>query len=208
VEEVRIGERAYEPERPECKQVLNRNTADVVNTILQGVINGPDSRRTGAGLSIGRAAAGKTGTTNDSNATWFVGYTPDLSAAVWVGDPQGRRSLRDITINKRYYSYVYGGTIAGPIWRTAMSAAIRDYPATRFTPPASIPSGGSGVTGVLQLRTSAPTQPTRTSTPTRSPRPTSSPTAPAPPSPTPTSTSPTIDPTTPPETSPTTSDSP
>lgn len=174
----RVGEtRDYLPEREACRQVLDRNTADVVNAILEGVINGPDPGRTGAGLSIGRPSAGKTGTTNNSNSTWFVGYTPHLSAAVWVGDPQGRRSLSSITINSRYYSYVYGGTIAGPIWRTVMSNASRDYPPTDFVFPDQIPGGGSGVTGVLTLRSSSPapsrtSAATPTSEPTREPTPT------------------------------------
>jgi membrane peptidoglycan carboxypeptidase len=182
-------QREYLPEREKCRQVIDRNTADVVNAILEGVINGSDPSRTGAGLSIGRPSAGKTGTTNNSNATWFVGYTPHLAAAVWVGDPQGRRSLSDITIKGRYHAYVYGGTIAGPIWRSVMSAASRDLPATDFVYPSHIPSGGSGITGVMSLRTPPP-RPTSTRTATPSPT-TSSPT------PTPTSTSPTPDPTSP-----------
>lgn len=125
-----------------------------------------------------------------------MGYTPHLAAAVWVGDPQGRRSLSDIRINSRYYAYVYGGTIAGPIWRSVMSSASRDYPASDFVFPSRIPSGGSGVTGALTLRTPTPTRTstsTQTSKPTTKPSPTSEPSDT--PTPTPTSTTTSPDPT-------------
>ena len=72
------------------------------------------------------AAAGKTGTINNSAAVWFAGYTPDLAAAVWTGDPRGGygHPMQNVTINGRYYSQVFGSTLPGPIWKQAMSAAL------------------------------------------------------------------------------------
>lgn len=117
----------------QCTQVLSHEVADGVTKVLQSVITGyPGS--TGAGLSIGRDAAGKTGTTNDSAAVWFSGYTPDLAAAVWVGDPRGgyRFPMQNIEINGRFYADVFGSTFPGPIWRQSMLNALKDVPKQKF----------------------------------------------------------------------------
>jgi membrane peptidoglycan carboxypeptidase len=114
-----------------CSQVLEPNVADTVTSVLRGVIDGPEPGRTGAGASIGRPAAGKTGTTNDSTAAWFVGYTPQLSTAVWVGRTTPS-PLRHVTINGRTYRAVFGGTVPAAIWRRTMSAALQDVPVKDF----------------------------------------------------------------------------
>ncbi|MCX6403060.1 MAG: transglycosylase domain-containing protein [Actinobacteria bacterium] len=117
----------------QCTQVIDPEVADGVTKILRGVISGyPGS--TGAGLAIGRDAAGKTGTTNDSAAVWFSGYTPDLEATVWVGDPRGgyRFPMQNIEINGRFYEDVFGSTLPGPIWRQSMTNALKDVPRHRF----------------------------------------------------------------------------
>jgi membrane peptidoglycan carboxypeptidase len=117
----------------QCTQVLSHEVADGVTKVLQGVITGyPGS--TGASLSIGRDAAGKTGTTNDSAAVWFSGYTPDLAATVWVGDPRGgyRFPMQNIEINGRFYEDVFGSTFPGPIWRQSMLNALKDVPKQKF----------------------------------------------------------------------------
>ena len=121
------------PER--CRQVIDRGVADTITAVLTGVIDGPLSGRTGAAMSLpDRAAAGKTGSTNDNAAIWFAGYTPELAAAVWVGDPRGGFAypMTDVTINGQYYSYVTGGQIPGPIWRESMMAALSSSPAQDF----------------------------------------------------------------------------
>ena len=119
---------------PICRQVISREVADGVTEILRGVIYGNIAGRTGAAMGIGRDAAGKTGTTNESAAVWFAGYTPDLAGAVWVGDPRGgtRFPMKKITINGRFYANVYGGTLPGPIWRQAMIYALKNTPARGF----------------------------------------------------------------------------
>ncbi|MFM1787219.1 MAG: hypothetical protein RL228_1169, partial [Actinomycetota bacterium] len=83
---------------------------------------------------IGRDAAGKTGTTNDSAAVWFSGYTPDLAATVWVGDPRGgyRFPMQNIEINGRFYADVFGSTFPGPIWRQSMLNALKEIPKHKF----------------------------------------------------------------------------
>ena len=72
--------------------------------------------------------AGKTGTTNDQHDAWFIGYTPDLLAGVWVGYDDHRPLGRDAT----------GGRVAAPIWVDFMKDAIRDKPATAFAMPEGI----------------------------------------------------------------------
>ena len=102
--------------------------------LLVGVIDGPVRGRTGEAMSLGRPAAGKTGTTNGNAAVWFVGFTPDLATAVWVGDPRGgtRYPLTNVVINGTYYKNVFGGTLPGPIWKEAMTTALASLPPSEF----------------------------------------------------------------------------
>ena len=112
----------------DCKRVIKRDVADTVTVMLNGVVNGTISGRTGADMALeDRQVAGKTGTTNDSAAVWFAGYTPQLAAAVWVGDPRGGYAypMKQVTVNGRYYDQVFGGTLPGPIWRDAMELALK-----------------------------------------------------------------------------------
>ncbi|HEV7628649.1 MAG TPA: transglycosylase domain-containing protein [Streptomyces sp.] len=112
-----------------CKRAMNERTADTVNTLLRGVVE--DGTGTKAGLS-GRASAGKTGTTDQRYAAWFVGYTPNMSGAVWVGDPAHKTQMTDISIGGVYHDKVFGGEVPGPIWRDAMSGALSGEPAPNF----------------------------------------------------------------------------
>ena len=118
-----------------CTQALEREVADTVNQVLRGVIDGP--RGTGRGASIGRPAAGKTGSTNGSKAAWFVGYTPQLATSVWVGKPVPIEMKR-IRIGGRYYPQVYGGTLPASIWQRAMREAVRGTEVESFARPSSI----------------------------------------------------------------------
>jgi membrane peptidoglycan carboxypeptidase len=121
---------------PPCQQVVDREVADTVNSVLRGVIDGPSRSRTGRSASIGRPAAGKTGSTNGSKAAWFVGYTPNLATSVWVGKPVPV-DMKRIRIGGRYYPQVYGGTLPATIWQRAMREAVRGMPATDFPRPTS-----------------------------------------------------------------------
>jgi membrane peptidoglycan carboxypeptidase len=110
-----------------CTQAIDQGIADTVNSVLQGVVN----NGTGRGASIGRPAAGKTGSTNGSRAAWFAGYTPELATTVWVGKPQPENMQR-VTINGAYYRQVYGGTLPASIWRQTMSTALDGMPVLSF----------------------------------------------------------------------------
>lgn len=110
-----------------CKQAITRNVADATAAVLTNVVDGGIPGRTGGAMSLGRDTTGKTGTTNEQAAVWFAGSTPDLAAAVWVGDPRGgpRHPLRNITINGRYYPKVFGSSLPGPTWKSAMLGALK-----------------------------------------------------------------------------------
>jgi membrane peptidoglycan carboxypeptidase len=120
---------------PKCTAVLAPDVADKVTSVLRGVVEGPDSARTGVGAQFDRSAAGKTGTTEGYGAAWFTGFTPDLAAAVWLGDPAGGNGhpLKNVTINGRYYTQVYGGDLPAAIWRRTLSTALADAPESSFT---------------------------------------------------------------------------
>jgi membrane peptidoglycan carboxypeptidase len=118
--------------KPACKQVMKEGVADTVSQVLRGVI----SSGTGRGLGIGREAAGKTGTVTEYADAWFVGYTPQLAAGVFVGDPAGSQGnpLRNVTIGGHHYARVFGATIPGPIWQQAMQDALKGAKVLSFPP--------------------------------------------------------------------------
>jgi penicillin-binding protein 1A len=89
-----------------------------VTQALKGVLD----HGTAAGLGIGCPAAGKTGTTSSFTDAWFVGYTPHLSTAVWVGYPKETTSMTAVP----GYGEVFGATIPAPIWQEFMNAAKGD----------------------------------------------------------------------------------
>ena len=104
--------------KPETHVVLDARVAAQVNDLLQEVV----SSGTGRGASIGRPQAGKTGTTENHADAWFVGYTPDLVTAVWVGYPQGSISMGGMA----------GGDLPADIWAAFMRQALKNTPPTDF----------------------------------------------------------------------------
>lgn len=104
-----------------CSRAMSETTADTVNTLLSGVIDSGTGQQ--AGLTD-RDNAGKTGTTDERRNAWFVGYTPNLSGAVWVGSPKQNVKMTNINIGGVYHSLVYGGEVPGPIWKDAMTGAL------------------------------------------------------------------------------------
>ena len=114
------------------ERVLEEPVADNMNQILRGVIEAG----TGTRANIGRPAAGKTGTSQNYENAWFVGYTPTLSTAVWMGYPKGNIPLLRIHGTPR----VAGGTIPAKMWHDFMVQAVRGVEPTDFTDPAPIES--------------------------------------------------------------------
>jgi penicillin-binding protein 1A len=119
--------RIIEETKVKPKPVISSITAYLVTDILKDVIRYGTGRR----ANIGRPAAGKTGTTQEYRDAWFVGYTPHLSCAVWVGYPQGQIPLRNI----HGFYRVAGGTIPAIIWKKFMKEALKDYPKKDFPTP-------------------------------------------------------------------------
>lgn len=106
------------------RQVLDPGVADLVTDTLLGVI----TSGTGTGAGISRPAAGKTGTTEEYRDAWFVGYTPELVTAVWVGHVEGGIPMR----TENGGGPVTGGSIPASIWRAFMRQALADVPASKF----------------------------------------------------------------------------
>jgi membrane peptidoglycan carboxypeptidase len=127
----RVGDKTHSLQVPKstCSRAMSETTADTINTLLKGVVE--DGTGTQAGLGS-RPSAGKTGTTDFRYAAWFVGYTPNMAGAVWVGDPAHKRKMVNISIGGRWHSKVYGGEVPGPIWRDMMSGALDGKPAPDF----------------------------------------------------------------------------
>ena len=123
--------------KSQCSKVLEPDVANGVTKILKTVLTIGTARGVG-GLDGGRPVAGKTGTSDGSNETWFVGYTPQLSTAVWVGTPTGdpKRELHDLQLGDQFYrSQVFGATIAAPIWKQIMDRASAGMPVRDFAEP-------------------------------------------------------------------------
>lgn len=118
------GADGKELELPEsnCRTVIDSATAGGVNHALQEVLKSGGAAN--SKLNGGRPAAGKTGTSQSNWHTWFIGYTPQLSTAVWLGHPDRNTSMQHITINGRYHNYVYGSTLAAPTWKRFMDRAL------------------------------------------------------------------------------------
>lgn len=111
----------------ECRQVVKPEIARLVTAMLQGVV------RSGTGTAAALSpwpVAGKTGTTQESSDAWFVGYTRQVSTAVWVGFPGTPDPL-----SLYFGQSVFGGTLAAPIWRDYMAQVMAGLPALGFPAP-------------------------------------------------------------------------
>lgn len=115
------GTRYQNSEDRRCRDAVDPAVADTVASVLRGVIE----QGTGKPANIGRPAAGKTGTGEDAGSAWFAGFTPQVAAAVWTGDPTSpQNTLHDVL----GYSTVYGGTLPADLWRSGMRAYLDDLP--------------------------------------------------------------------------------
>ena len=103
---------------PVRRPVLTANAAATVTSLLQGVVRAGTGKR--AQLSDGRPVAGKTGTTENYGDAWFVGYTPQLVTAVWVGYPNNLRPM----LTEYNGEAVAGGTFPALIWKAFMEKAL------------------------------------------------------------------------------------
>ncbi len=127
----------------ERRQVADAASVFQLVTMLQGAVSRGTGSAAGAGLN--RAIAGKTGTSQDYNDAWFVGFTPDLVTAVWIGFDTPTTLGNNET----------GGSTSAPIWRDFMAVALKGRPNLKFTAPlgvslASWDSGSGTVTDAFK----------------------------------------------------------
>ncbi|MFN0091134.1 MAG: transglycosylase domain-containing protein [Acidimicrobiales bacterium] len=113
------------------EQVVSAPVADTVTDILRGVV----TKGTGKRADLGRPVAGKTGTAQAYRAAWFVGYTPQLSTAVWMGYSDAQRSL----IGVRGVYRVTGGSHPAIAFHDFMAPALKGEPTMEFQAPAPLP---------------------------------------------------------------------
>ena len=115
---------------PRRTRVIPDGVAWKVTQILEDNV----SYGTGARAAFGRPAAGKTGTTDKHADAWFVGYTPDLSTAVWMGYQAGEIPMENV-----HGIAVSGGSFPAQIWRLLMERTIGLRPAREFSEPKTYP---------------------------------------------------------------------
>lgn len=111
---------------PKPKRVISEATAYITTDVLEDVI----LHGTGGKARLSRPAAGKTGTAQLYHDAWFCGFTPDLTAAVWVGYPSSYKSMTNVHGVK-----VAGGTFPAMIWGKFMSNALKGKKPTPFAKP-------------------------------------------------------------------------
>ncbi|MBV9654820.1 MAG: PBP1A family penicillin-binding protein [Acetobacteraceae bacterium] len=105
------------------RQIADPESVFQIVTMMQAVVQHGTGTEAGKGLN--RPIAGKTGTTQDFNDAWFVGFTPDLVTAVWIGYDTPSSLGDDET----------GGHVAAPIWHNFMTSALKDRPVLTFAMP-------------------------------------------------------------------------
>ncbi|MEI8360092.1 MAG: penicillin-binding transpeptidase domain-containing protein, partial [Deltaproteobacteria bacterium] len=106
-------------------RVIPQDTAYLMESMMRSVVEQGTGKRA---ADLGRPVAGKTGTTNDGRDAWFIGFTPDLLAGVWVGYDQ----------DKTLGEHETGGQVAAPIWENFMMTATEGTPVNDFPVPRDI----------------------------------------------------------------------
>jgi len=125
IREIRRGNRVLFRWQSVIRQQVSPADAFLLTQGLRSVIDFGTGRR----ANIGRPAAGKTGTSNNFRDAWFIGYTPNLAAAVWLGNDQ-----------RRPMTGVAGGSLPAQAWAEFMRAALRGQPSVDFPlPPGVVP---------------------------------------------------------------------
>jgi 1A family penicillin-binding protein len=114
-----------EQNQSQGKRIISAENAYIITNMLTGVLE-PGGTGSSLKQKVGRVAAGKTGTTENKNDAWFVGYTPQLCCAVWVGYDQGKAAN------------LYGGSAAGPIWASFIHDASAKLSEQDFSQPGQV----------------------------------------------------------------------
>ncbi|HEX2048044.1 MAG TPA: transglycosylase domain-containing protein [Acidimicrobiales bacterium] len=143
------------------KRVLEERIADQMNEVLKGVVGNGTAKAADIGRPNG--TAGKTGTSENFSDAWFVGYTPELSTAIWMGHADSQRPL----VNVKGLPRVYGGTLPAKTWQAFMTAALEGKPTSDFatpappptTPPPPVPPRATSPTTAPPVTEPVPTEP-------------------------------------------------
>ena len=114
-----------EENSPQLYQALNPQTAYLMTSLLQSVVEEGTGKKVSA---LNRPCAGKTGTTNDFRDAWFIGFTPQLVTGAWVGYDD------NASLGKRET----GGVVAAPIWLNFMQQVVKDIPVKLFEVPEGV----------------------------------------------------------------------
>jgi penicillin-binding protein 1A len=121
-----LNNNIIEENSPERKQVIEKETAFIMNYLLQGVVKSGTGWRARA---LPAPVGGKTGTTNDFTDAWFIGFTPSITVGVWVGFDQKKSLGNEMT----------GSEAAAPIFVKFMENYLKKYPETeKFRPPSGV----------------------------------------------------------------------
>jgi penicillin-binding protein 1A len=118
--------RVLEEDYPDVKDVISSRTARLMTSMLEDVV------RHGTAVAATKMKvplAGKTGTTNDFTDAWFVGFSPSLTAGVWVGYDEKKSLGKKET----------GARAALPMWMNFMTAALAGKDPGQFQPPPALP---------------------------------------------------------------------
>jgi penicillin-binding protein 1A len=122
----------YEAAPPAPAPILDRRVAYQLTSMLSDAVDGGTGTAARRGVPAALPVAGKTGTSNENADVWFVGYTPDLVAGVWLGFDQRRTIMRG----------AFGGTLAAPIWADFARTVYRQRP---IPAPWPVPEGLTAV---------------------------------------------------------------
>jgi penicillin-binding protein 1A len=125
------GDVVFQHDDSQAEQAIDPGVAQMATQMLQGVVKSGTGKRAALG---DRPVAGKTGTSQDNADAWFVGYTPQLVTAVWMGAPVGRIPMRNVGgIN------VTGGSYPAKIWHEFMQKSLEGQPVLQFAEPPELP---------------------------------------------------------------------
>ena len=118
------------------REAISDYTACLMANLMQGVVNSGTGVRLRAKYGLKGEIAGKTGTTNDQSDGWFIGYTPSLTAGVWVGAEDRQVHFESLTLGG-------GSNMALPIWGIFMKKVLADgtlgvYETDRFVAPPGV----------------------------------------------------------------------
>jgi len=121
----------YDVPESKCTRALTPDVAAGVSYAMQQVVK--EGTGVKAQLAGGRPAAGKTGTSQNNAHLWFMGFTPQLVATVWMGNPTHDQQGENIRINGETYPILWGSTLSAPTWKHFMDRSLKGAKVYQFS---------------------------------------------------------------------------